>query len=367
MRCKFGGIFIIVAAFVAALAFCGCSGIAVSPDIEPHLAASPDPEYSAPIDGRDEFIMPEISESFDTAQFRARVELLYTVVVYDEKKPVFVRNDPVEPIYTAATSVLERYIREDWHTSVDGEFEIVHAIHDYLVTDVDYDFELYSEYLGGADVDDDPAFHIDGVFLNRKAVCDGLSRAVVFLCAVEGVECLRITGSFASAPHAWNKVMISGEWYNLDVTSDAVYYSAGTQSKQLSHGYFLLSDESYAEFRPNGYDFAETPFVARNDYGYYDNYAPDIRIGGQSFAPVVTSRSQLKRIFSAASEQRGGIGKIELKLDFPNTVHEELADVYASDISAAYAELDDPGFDISAAVKPYFRFPNGVYLFLLYK
>ena len=354
--------------FAAAFIFIGCSDdIAKSPDIPPHLIAEPDANYTAPIEARPEFVFPEVSGALTDEQYRARVELLYTVVVYDGMRPVLSENDPVKPIYDGAKKLLARYIVNDWHEKEDGAFEIVHAIHDYLVTDIDYDFVLYSRFLSGADVSESPAFHIDGVLLNKLAVCDGLSRAFVFLCAVEGIDALRVTGSFGSSPHAWNKVKLFGEWYNIDVTSDAVYYSVeGVKYKQLSHGFFLISDRTAAEFKPTGYDFLPTPFVAERDFDYYDNYAPNITVGGAVYSPVITSENALVSLFGAISEQKGRIGKIELKLDFPGKAQTEYFDAYSSEIAAAYGALESPGFSMGSSVKPYFRFPGGVYLFLMY-
>ncbi len=369
MRCKFiDKILTVVAVFAATFALAGCGGdIAVSPDIKPHLISTADVDYVAPIEHREEFVMPAVSGTDDKA-YRARMDLLYTAVVYDGKKPVFAENDPAKPVYDAAIALLSRYVRQDWHTGPKGEFEIVHALHDYLVSAIEYDFSLYSSFLSGADVSNDPSFHIDGVLLNRTAVCDGLSRAFVFLCAIEGIDALRITGSFASAPHAWNKVKLGGDWYNLDVTGDAVYYSVGSvRYKQLSHGFFLLSDKTISEFKPNGYDFTPSPFIAECDYDYHGTCVQSVDIGGKTYSSVVASKNALVSMFKAISGQKGKVGKIELKLDFPGKTQVNMVDMYTDDIAAAYAQLDDPGFDFSTYAKPYFRFPNGVYLFLMYK
>lgn len=362
-------LFAVAASFAAVFVLIGCgSDVVPSPDIMPHLIAGPDKNYVAPIDGFEEYVMPATDGKLSDAEYRKRVDLLYSVVVYDGKRPVFAPSDPVKPIYDEAKALLARYIVNDWHSSENGEFEIVHALHDYLVCNVSYDFGLYEHFLSGADVDDSPAFHIDGVLLNKRAVCDGLSRAFAFLCAMEDIDALRVTGSFASSPHAWNKVKINGAWYNVDVTSDAVYYSVGgAQYKQLSHGYFLLSDKTASEFKPTGYDFVDAGFVAESDYDYFGSNAPALSVGENVFSPVITSASALVELFEAVSEQKGRVGKIELKLDFPGKTQVGYYDAYASEIALAYAALDDPGFDISSSVKPYFRFPNGVYLFLLYK
>lgn len=307
------------------------------------------------------------SGQLSAQQFRARVDELYAVVVFDGKKPIFAADDPVEPIYVGARAVLDRYILNAWHADADGEYEIVHVLHDWLICNIAYDFELYSKFQEGADdLASDPAFHIDGVFLYGRAVCDGLSRAFNFLCAIENIDSVRVTGSFGTAPHAWNKVKLQNKWYNVDVTSDAAYYTVGGKLyKQLSHGYFLLSDSTIAQFSPNGHVFAEQAFNADADAEYYAGKT--VRVGKKKFSAVVKSQSELMRLFDAIDDADGAVGKIEVRLDFPDKTQINEADMYATEIERAYARLDSPDFVFSKSSKPYFRYPNGVYLFLMYK
>lgn len=346
---------------MAAVMLCGCGGDVESSDILPHLSLA-ESKHVLPIDGYENFTLPDVSDT----QYRERVELLYNTVVYDGKKPVFRTDDPVKPIYDAAHEFLEKYIHDDW-TEASREVNTVHAIHDYLISGTDYDFELYQSYQAGADISlvDDPAFYIDGVFVDGKAVCDGLARAFNFLCAMEGIQSVRVTGSFASSLHAWNKVKVGGEWYNVDVTADAVHYSVGGKNyKQIAHGFMLVCDDTLKSFAPNGHDFVDTPFTADSDYDYYPG--DFLKIGDRLYPRVVKSQAELDAIFSAVSEQKT-VGKIELKLDFAGKTQVNSTDMYRQEIRAAYSKVDNVGFKITDDNSPYFRFPNGVYLFLIYK
>lgn len=352
---------------VSAAITCGCSSRAATPDIAPHLAESGETAPVRAIDSRESAVLSAIDGELDPAEYRERVNELYSIVVYDKKKPIFAPDDPVEPIYTAARSVLDKYVLNSWHDDADGEYNIVHTVHDYLVCNVSYDFALFDSYnSGNTDLENDPAFFIDGVFLNGRAVCDGISRAFDFLCAIDGVDSFRVTGSFAASPHAWNKVKIDGEWYNVDATADAAYYvgADGKYRKQLSHGFFLMSDKTLAEFE-NGHTFERQPFIAAIDRGYYDKGDKTIAIGDAEYSAIVGSQAELNALFSAVENSNGGVGKIEVKLDFPNKTQINNIDMYASEIKAAYASIESD-FDISAS-SPYFRYPNGVYLFLIYK
>lgn len=361
----------ITALFIAttmAFSLCGCGVNIKTPEIPPHLYTTENPRSPA-IDGFDQFVMPEIDDTLTNEQYRDRVELLYNTVVYDGKRPVFAHDDPVERIYTAAHKILSDYVHDEWQGE-EFEVNVVHTVHDWLITNCKYDFALYKAYTeGNTDFASDPAFSIDGVLLNGRAVCDGLARTFNFLCAMEGIQSVRVTGSFASATHAWNKVRIADEWYNVDITADAVYYSVGDKNyKQIAHGYMLVSDDAISRFAPGGHVFNDTPFVASSDYDYCIH--DPIKIGNTSYSRVVKTPSQLNNIFYALSEQRlkkGKIGKIELRLDFDGKTQVNEADMYSAEIRAAYKKVDDVGFDINGRALPYFRFPNGVYLFLIYK
>lgn len=355
----------IVAFSAAALMLCGCGGKSVTPDIKPHIAAAKT-EQTVPIDGFEQFEMPAVSGALNSAQYRERVKLLYDTVVYDGKKPIFVADDPVQPIYAAAHKFLSTYIHDEWE-GVDREVNVVHAVHDWLIASTDYDFALYRSYQSGnTDYADDPAFFIDGVLLNGKAVCDGLARTFNFLCAMEGIQSMRVTGSFSSAPHAWNKVKVDGQWYNVDVTADAVHYTVGGKNyKQIAHGFMLLNDDTLNSFAPNGHDFVQTDYLTADaDYDYY--LGDTVKIGGKSYSRVVKNQSELNALFAAISNNKT-IGKIELKLDFNGKTQVNGADMYRDEIRKAYAKVDDVDFNMSSGTIPYFRFPNGVYMFLIYK
>lgn len=348
---------------VAAFSLFGC-GVPATPDISPHLPATPDPTHRAIALDWESAVFPPAGAGNEA--YRERVDLLYSTVVYDGKFPLLDETDPVYPVLSGALDILDGIILSEWQH--DG-FSVVHAIHDYLAYNVDYDFSLYDSYKGGnTDVADDPAFYMDGVFLDRLAVCDGIARAFDFLCALEGVESMRVTGSYASAPHAWNKVKVDGDWYNVDVTADCANYNIKNKlCKQISHGYFLLSDETISSFRPTPHVFSDQPVTADRDRDFFESDCSTVKIGGKVYPTVVTNAGRLNEIFTAISDADGSIGKIELKLDFAGKTQVNLADMYATEIASAYGCVDNCSFSFASGNKPYFRYPNGVYLFLIYE
>jgi transglutaminase/protease-like cytokinesis protein 3 len=128
-------------------------------------------------------------------------------------------SSPVEPKYISsftkeendlADAVIAKIIKSSM-----GEFEKVKAIHDYLLVNVDYD---YQNYLNGTIPN--VSHTAKGALANRYAVCDGYSYAFQLLCLKVDVSCELVTGTSRNEPHAWNQVKIEGKWYNIDVTWD---------------------------------------------------------------------------------------------------------------------------------------------------
>lgn len=360
-----------LAAALVALCFAvtGCN-TKNTPDIAPHLISEPETSPVRPIDSRETIAMSDFSGEFTDERLFVRLEELFTIVVHEGGKPEFCRDDPVQPVYAAAIDILDSIILNRWHGSADGEMNIVHSIHDFLVSRIDYDFELYERFqanMGGDEFKYDPAFDISGVFLNKRAVCDGISRAFVFLCAVEGVEALRVTGTYGGVPHAWNKVKLGSDWYNVDVTADMVNYNidGGEYYKQIAHGYFLVSDATMTGFKPTAHVFAHEMYPAMHDYDYFSDKRA--LIGGDAYDITVKDQAELNGIFSAINKNKRKVGKIELKLDFAGKTEVNGADMYRAEIAEAYKKLKFADFDMSQSNPPYFRYPNGVYVFLMYK
>lgn len=358
---------LVVALTAAVFSFAGCSRRGNSPDITPHLITVPDASPERPVDSYEPVAMSAVVGALSEEDYRDRVEELYSIVVYDRKKPVFAPDDPVEPIYNAAVGVLDTYVLNDWHKGTE-QIRIIHTVHDWLAYTIKYDMELYREFQSGnAVIESNPAFDIDGVFLNGLAVCDGLSRAFNFLCAIENIESLRVTGSYASVPHAWNKVKLDGKWYNVDVTADATEIFVGAESsKQLSHGFFMLSDETMRSFVPRLHNYEVQSWSALEDYDYYSGKMT--AVGDVKFPSVITDQSVLNDLFEKISKQKGAIGKIEIKLDFSGKTDVNKGDMYAKEIAEAYSKLKNPDFvfDIDRN-RPYIQYPNGVYTILMYR
>ena len=208
-------------------------------------------------------------------------EQLYMVVQYD-KSPNFVEsNTTAETIYNNARAILREIINDEM-----TDYQKVVAIYDWLIENVHYrtifddvvtDFsenwsalttenKLLGEYKYN---------YLEGIFIveegkTREASSNGLAKAFVLMCKIEGIDAIKVNGTNDGDAHFWNKVCIDVDtndsstnklWYSVDIASSYVlnsslriqYLKDGklvSEYYQLpSHSYFLVTDE---QIKANG-------------------------------------------------------------------------------------------------------------------
>jgi hypothetical protein len=117
-----------------------------------------------------------------------------------------------------------------------SEYEKVQAVYDYICSNVKYDYvhKNNSHYYR-----DSTAY---AALVQNYASCQGYAVAVFRLLKELGVECRVVTGIGTNAQgedefHAWNEVLVDGEYYNLDATWDA---------GKENYDYFMIKDEEKA-------------------------------------------------------------------------------------------------------------------------
>lgn len=101
-----------------------------------------------------------------------------------------------------------------------SDFEKEIAIHDFLVKNVEYDYEVLEQPTKHSQ---DP-YNVLGPLLKSKAVCWGYACAFKLLCDYSGLKCIVVTGDGCSdmenGPHAWNIIKLDGVPYHVDTTWD---------------------------------------------------------------------------------------------------------------------------------------------------
>ena len=130
-----------------------------------------------------------------------------------------------------------------------SDYDIQLIIHNWLCEISSYD----SKAVKALDKNQDEAlkkyftsFNILGNLLKGKAVCEGYSRTMQYLCNLVGIESNVVSGnadnsSFIEA-HMWNIIKIGGQWYFSDVTwNDSgkspwyTYFNLDEENMELSH------------------------------------------------------------------------------------------------------------------------------------
>ena len=163
-------------------------------------------------------------------------------------RPICVPNSNADYIYKEARKVLATYVRED-----QSDQEKVKFINDWIIHFVTYDYEAAETTLDSNEAMKYSAFYLEGVFsipgfTSQVAVCDGRSKAVTLLCAIEGINSVRVTGEKVKTKegHAWNRVYVGNnknknyQWYVLDTTWNDVFYNG--KYEVSSNKYYLVSD-----------------------------------------------------------------------------------------------------------------------------
>lgn len=174
-------------------------------------------------------------------------------------RPVFA-SDEVLNLYNKALAIINSVIGKEM-----TDLEKALAFFDYLTLNVVYDKNLAALGEENGDLHRYAGFKLEGVFNYSQAVCDGISKAYVLLCAIEGIPCVRVTGLVNGAAHAWNKVLLDGQWYVVDATNGSF-----TEGNKLysNRNFFAVSDARYNELTGNVTEFGINP-DCRNTYEYY--------------------------------------------------------------------------------------------------
>lgn len=176
---------------------------------------------------------------------------LYTIRSWGNKSTIVVEAkfretmEQTEAVDQAVDKTLAEIIKPGM-----TDHEKIKAIHDWIVTNVEYDQSLsyYTAY--------------DAISLG-KAVCQGYSLLGYKMLQKAGIEVLIAEGSVNTGEHAWNMVKLGGSWYHLDMTwDDPVGASADAT---IRYSYYLKTDEELRrdhnwtrEYPPAAVSYADT-------------------------------------------------------------------------------------------------------------
>ena len=130
-------------------------------------------------------------------------------------------------------------------------------IHDFIVSTAEYDYAAYETM--GAEGTVTPRVQQSqeayGILVAGTAVCNGYAQAFQAIAEEAGLETVVVNGTVSQGmtigQHAWNQVLVDGQWLVVDATWDDPGGDAGTRTD------YLLIDpaSSLLETRYTGYDW----------------------------------------------------------------------------------------------------------------
>lgn len=174
-------------------------------------------------------------------------------------KPI-IKDANLQKLYDEMRKVLRNIINDDF---TDNQKAL--AIYEWLLTNCIYDKEALDENHNK----EYRCYFLEGVFFDHLAVCDGISKAFVALCNIEGIKCVQATGYSAQngINHAWNKVLLNGYWYIVDPTSGGVTLD----NEEISTYYFfaISKDEFASYYIEDGKEFLDIQIS--DNYNIYND------------------------------------------------------------------------------------------------
>lgn len=128
-----------------------------------------------------------------------------------------------------------------------SDYEKAAFVHDLIVINCDYDTETYQNYLINSSDGTSLAYTAYGCLVNRKAVCEGYSKAYKLILNKLNIECEVVSGKANNGEgigdHAWNYIKLDDGYYLIDVTWDDPVGGYGYKSNDIRRDYFCLNSE----------------------------------------------------------------------------------------------------------------------------
>lgn len=142
-----------------------------------------------------------------------------------------------------------------------SDYEKVVFVHDSIIGFAEYDTEGR----------DSGAFGLwstaYGCLVEGRAVCSGYAFAFKMIMDRQGIECGIVSGTSEDVNHAWNYVLLDGEYYWIDLTWDDPIYDDG--SSLIQHNYCLLDDRFLKDHIPDENENLFIPECGSMEYNYY--------------------------------------------------------------------------------------------------
>lgn len=116
------------------------------------------------------------------------------------------------------------------------DYTKVKYVYDYLINHTEYELDSVDNQ------------NICSVFINKVSVCMGYARALQYLLLQMDIPCTVVNGlADGGQAHAWNLVMVDGNYYYVDVTWGDDSYTVTTDTQDvvgmINYGFFCVTTD----------------------------------------------------------------------------------------------------------------------------
>ena len=155
----------------------------------------------------------------------------------------------ISEVDAAADEIVARIITDDM-----SDYEKEEAINNYICDNAEYDYDALEAMVRITDlqiISDKYKFSQTayGALIEGKGICQAYAEAFNLLASKAGLQSVVVTGVLNGAGgHAWNRALIDGQWFTLDVLSNDSddYYNEYFNMPDEVAAYFVTENNKYA-------------------------------------------------------------------------------------------------------------------------
>ena len=214
-----------------------------------------------------------------------RLSFLYTDILETVTVTYNCGTDEYKTMLAECVSEADRLLNGIEGNASLGDAEKALLIHDRLALLCEYDPS------GVGDGEPGPrARDMYGALVNHTAVCDGYTRAYLYLLDRVGIPCGYCRSDKLN--HSWNIVTVGGKAYHVDVTYDDLYPDI---SGRVNHDNFLLSTAAFRARDHAADDYTSLPADTAYDNAFWRYSHTAFVLAGGSLYYIDSDKGTLNR------------------------------------------------------------------------
>lgn len=172
-------------------------------------------------------VIADHGEFYWSSGYSCRTHTRKSGVVQLDFVPLYTMDESTRDYFARKIDTAVTRILSD--APIDGnDYEKAKFVFDYLASNIEYSRTS------------DENQNILSVFLYHESVCQGYAAATQYLLRELGVQSTIVTGLANNEPHAWNLVLLDGEYYYIDTTWGNSSFT-GESVRFIDYSYFAVT------------------------------------------------------------------------------------------------------------------------------